>query len=54
MAGAVEEKVIPHKGHHFRIKEFSDMVWEFVVEKHQARALKQRSLSGEYVFPRNQ
>jgi CubicO group peptidase (beta-lactamase class C family) len=52
MPAAREEKLIPYKGLQFHIKEFSDLVWEFVVEKEQVRALKQRDPSGEYVFPR--
>jgi hypothetical protein len=28
------------------------LVWEFVVEKEQVKALKQRDPSGEFVFPR--
>ena len=50
--GAREEKLIPYKGLKFHVKEFSDMVWEFVVEKGQVKALKQRDPAGEYVFPR--
>jgi hypothetical protein len=50
--GAPEEKLIPYKGLEFHVKEFSDMVWEFVVEKEQVKALKQTNPSGEYVFPR--
>jgi hypothetical protein len=30
------------------------MVWEFVVEQEQVKALKQRDPAGEYVFPRKQ
>jgi CubicO group peptidase (beta-lactamase class C family) len=52
MPGAREEKLIPYKGLQFHVKEFSDVVWEFVVEKDQVRALKQRDPSGEFVFPR--
>jgi hypothetical protein len=50
--GAREEKLIPYKGLKFHVKEFSDMVWEFVVEQEQVKALKQRDPAGEYVFPR--
>ena len=50
--GAPEEKLMPYKGLKFHVKEFSDLVWEFVVEKEQVKALKQRDPSGEYVFPR--
>ena len=50
--GAPEEKLMPYKGLKFHVKEFSDMVWEFVMEKEQVKALKQTNPSGEYVFPR--
>ncbi|MBI3665039.1 MAG: serine hydrolase [Acidobacteria bacterium] len=50
--GNPEEKLIPYKGLQFHVKEFSDLVWEFVVENRQVRALKQRNPSGEFVFPR--
>jgi hypothetical protein len=50
--GAPEDKLIPYKGLQFHVKEFSDRVWEFVVEKGQVKALKHRDPSGEYVFPR--
>ena len=52
MPGAREEKLIPYKGLKFHVKEFSDVVWEFVVEKGQVKALKQTNPSGEFVFPR--
>jgi hypothetical protein len=52
MPGAREEKLLPYKGLKFHVKEFSDMVWEFVVENEQVRALKQRDPSGEIVYPR--
>jgi hypothetical protein len=50
--GAPEDKLIAYKGLQFHVKEFSDRVWEFVVEKGQVKALKQKDPSGEYVFPR--
>jgi CubicO group peptidase (beta-lactamase class C family) len=50
--GENEQKLIPYKGFQFRIKEFSDVVFEFAVEKGQVTALKQRDPSGEYVFRR--
>ncbi len=52
MPGEPEEKLIPYKGLQFHVKEFSDRVWEFVMENQQAKALKQRDPSGEVVFPR--
>jgi CubicO group peptidase (beta-lactamase class C family) len=51
-AGQPERKLIPHKGLKFRIPEFSDVVWEFVVENGQAKALKQRDPSGEFTYPK--
>jgi len=50
--GQPEEKLLPYKGLKFRIKLFSDVVFEFVVENGQVKALKQRDPSGEYVFTR--
>lgn len=50
--GQPEEKLIPYKGFKFRIKDFSDVVFEFVVENGQAKALKQIDPSGVAVFPR--
>ena len=35
-----------------RLAEFADLVFEFVMEKGEVRALKQRDPSGEYSFPR--
>ena len=51
-AWAPEDKLIPYKGLQFHVKEFSDLVWEFVMENEQVKALKQRDPSGEVVFPR--
>jgi CubicO group peptidase (beta-lactamase class C family) len=50
--GQPERKLIPYKGLKFRIPEFSDVVWEFVMENNQVKALKQRDPSGEFTFPR--
>jgi CubicO group peptidase (beta-lactamase class C family) len=50
--GQPEEKLIPYKGLQFRIKLFSDVVFEFVMENGQVKSLKQRDPSGEYVFTR--
>jgi len=51
-AGESEQKLIPYKGLKFRIKEFSDVIFEFVVENGQVKSLKQRDPSGENVFTR--
>jgi CubicO group peptidase (beta-lactamase class C family) len=50
--GQPERKLVPYKGLKFRVPEFADVVWEFVVENGQARAIKQRDPSGEFTFPR--
>jgi len=51
-AGQPEEALIPYKGLMFRIKLFSDVIFEFVMENGRVTALKQRDPSGEYVFVR--
>ncbi len=51
-AGATEQKLVPYKGLRFRVPEFSDVVYEFVLENGQVKALKQRDPSGEFTFPR--
>ena len=50
--GQPERRLIPYKGLKFRVAEFSDVVWEFVVENGKAKALKQRDPSGEFTFVR--
>ena len=50
--GQPEEKLLPYKGLMFRIKLFSDVIFEFVLENGRVTALKQRDPSGEYVFIR--
>ena len=50
--GAPFQAFIPWKPRKFRIKEFSDVVFEFVVEDGQVKALKQIDPSGEFVLPR--
>jgi CubicO group peptidase (beta-lactamase class C family) len=40
------------KGLRFRTPQFSDVTFEFVVDNGQVKALKQRSPSGEFSFPR--
>lgn len=51
--GNPEDKLIPYKGLTFRVEQFSDITFEFVMENDQVKALKQRVPSGEYVFVRN-
>ncbi len=43
---------MPYKGLKFRIPEFSDVVFEFVMENGKVSALKQRDATGEYVSKR--
>ena len=50
--GSPEQKLLPYKGLRFRVKEFADLVYEFVVEDGRPTALKQTDPSGEYVFKR--
>ena len=50
--GSPEQKLIPYKGLKFRIPEFSDVTFEFVIENGEVKALKQRDASGEYVSTR--
>jgi len=50
--GQPEQKLVPYKGLKFRIKEFSDVVYEFVLENGQAKALKRREPSGEFTYTR--
>jgi CubicO group peptidase (beta-lactamase class C family) len=50
--GQPAEKLIHYKGLKFRLKEFSDLIFEFVIEKGEVKALKQRDPSGEFVFTR--
>jgi CubicO group peptidase (beta-lactamase class C family) len=52
LPGQPDEKLIPYKGLKFRVQEFSDVLFEFMEENSQIKALKQRSPSGEYVFTR--
>jgi hypothetical protein len=46
------QALIPWKPHRFRVKEFSDVVFEFEVDAGTIKALKQVDPSGEYRFPR--
>jgi hypothetical protein len=50
--GQPEEALVPYKGLQFRIKRFSEVIFEFVVENGQVKSLKQRDPGGEYVFVR--
>ncbi len=46
------QALIPWKAHKFRVKEFSDLVFEFVVSDGRVTALKQIDPSGENTFVR--
>jgi CubicO group peptidase (beta-lactamase class C family) len=50
--GQPEQRLVAYKGLKFRIPEFSDVVWEFVMENGEVKAIKQRGPSGEFTFPR--
>jgi hypothetical protein len=52
LPGAPSQKLIHIKGMQFRTPHFADEVYEFVSENGQVKALKERSPSGEYTFPR--
>ncbi len=46
--GSPDTRLIPTRGLRFKVPEFSDTVFEFVVEGEQVMALKQTDPSGEY------
>ena len=50
--GQPDKKLIHYKGLKFRAQEFSDIVFEFVEERSQIKALKRINPSGEYIFVR--
>jgi CubicO group peptidase (beta-lactamase class C family) len=50
--GQPEEKLVPYKGLKFRDQQFSDVMFEFVMEGGQVKALKQRDPSAEFIFVR--
>jgi len=50
--GAPPQKLIRVKGMQFRTPQFADVIFEFVLENGQVKALKQRDPSGEFTFPR--
>ena len=50
--GQPEHELVPYKGFKFRVPEFSDIVFEFIVEDGKVKALTQRDASGEYTFTR--
>ena len=50
--GGPPVKLIPVKGLQFKTPQFSDTIYEFVMENGQVKALKERDPSGEYSFSR--
>ena len=46
------QALVPWKPHRFRVKEFSDVVVEFVVADGRVNEMKQIDPSGEYRSPR--
>ena len=50
--GGPPQKLIPLKGLQFRTPQFADIVFEFVMENGQVKALKRRDPSGEFTYPR--
>ena len=46
------QRLLPWRPHRFRLKEFSDVIMEFVVIDGRVTAMKQIDPSGEYTFPR--
>jgi CubicO group peptidase (beta-lactamase class C family) len=50
--GQPDEDLLPYKGLQFRVPEFSDVVFEFVVQNNQVTAFKRRDASGEFTYPR--
>jgi hypothetical protein len=52
LPGGPPQRLIPVKGLQFRTPQFADIIFEFVVENGQTKALKRRDPSGEFTFPR--
>src|SRR6195256_6243124 len=50
--GGPPQKLIPVKGMQFRTPQFADVIYEFVLENGQIKALKERDPSGEFTFAR--
>jgi hypothetical protein len=51
-AGGAPTRLIPIKGLRFKTPQFSDDIYEFVMENGQVIALKERDPSGEVTYPR--
>jgi hypothetical protein len=50
--GGPPQKLIPVKGMQFRTPQFADIIFEFVLENGQVKALKRRDPSGEFTYAR--
>ena len=50
--GGPPQKLNPLKSMQFRTPQFADVIYEFVLENGQVKALKERDPSGEFVYPR--
>jgi CubicO group peptidase (beta-lactamase class C family) len=50
--GGPPQKLIPIKGLQFRTPRFADVIYEFVLENGQVKALKERDPSGEFTYAR--
>lgn len=50
--GQPDVELLPYKGLTFKIKEFADVTFEFVIENGAVRSLKQRDPSGEFTLKR--
>lgn len=50
--GLPDETLVPYKGLQFRAREFSDVVFEFVLEDGEVKSLKRRNAAGEFTHTR--
>jgi len=50
--GGPPQKLVPVKGFQFRTPRFADVIYEFVLENGQVKALKERDPSGEFTYLR--
>jgi len=50
--GQPQYELVPYRAHRFRMKQFGDYMFEFVVANGKVLSLKQRDPSGEYEFKR--
>jgi len=50
--GSPEETLVPYKGLKFRAQEFSDVIYEFVLENGDVKSMRRRNAAGEYTNTR--